>query len=417
MVAGIHLQGRYQVERLPLPHSGMGEVWPAQDTVLNRPVIIKTVPASTMDVDLARRFRREAQLTARLVHPGVPAVYDFGHHEGRFYLVLELIKGTTLSDLIAEHDPLPIAWVAAIGAQISSVLIAARRIGLVHRDIKPGNAMLEASGAVRVLDFGLAAIHGDDRYSRITQSGQSLGTIGYMAPEQIEAKPTDHRTDLYGLGATLFDLLTGRAPFDGSTTMITVQSQMRASPPHPAELRDDVPPAVDDLVHALLARHPQDRPTSAADVYAALAPFAQNLPPIPGAVSDQPDAVRAYAAVVGQVPVRTDLTAQQTDLDPTDASAEEKAESLAAGGNLRAAAQLWRRLAEERAIQYGPDDPKLVEYRMQAIRLHADLGEGSRALRQLRTLLDDLTRIGGPDHPAAVAVQKEMARISETGSA
>ncbi|HWG98107.1 MAG TPA: serine/threonine-protein kinase, partial [Pilimelia sp.] len=302
MVAGERLKERYQMGRFPLAHSGMGEVWTARDILLDRAVIVKLVGGATMDADLVRRFRREALLTARLHHPGVPAVYDLGEHRGRPYLVLQEINGITLSDLVAEQGPLPVAWVAAIGAQISAVLLAARDLGLVHRDIKPSNAMLEASGAVKVLDFGLAVVHGDNRYPRITRTGQTLGTAGYLAPEQIVGDPTDHRTDLYGLGATLFDLLTGCPPFDGATTVTTMRRQLESAPPRPAQLRPDLPDPLDDLVHALLAADPRDRPDSAAQVYAALAPLADDLPPIPGVVADDADPVRAYAAVVGRVP-------------------------------------------------------------------------------------------------------------------
>ncbi|MFC3739522.1 serine/threonine-protein kinase [Paractinoplanes deccanensis] len=413
MVAGVHLNNRYRMSRLPLAHQGMGEVWQARDTVLNREVIVKLISSSMMDAELAKRFQREALLTAGLVHPGVPAVYDFGQHEGRFYLVLQKIEGVALSDLVEEHHPLPVAWVAAIGAQISSVLIAARRIRLIHRDIKPGNAMLEPNGAVKVLDFGLAAVHGDERYSRITQSGDSLGTLGYMAPEQIEGSRTDHRTDLYGLGATLFHLLTGNPPFDGPTTTITVQRQMQDSPPRPADLRPEIPNVVDDLVHALMARRPQDRPASAAEVYAMLAPLARNLPPIPGAVSNQPDAVRAYAAVVGQVPLREEHgTWDGADPDVDARNAGEHAEKLAAAGNFRAAAKEWRRLANDRAVQHGDEDLVVVDYRLRAIRIHAELGEHSRALRQLHALLQSGNGIDDPEHPAASAIRREIARLS-----
>jgi len=214
------LKDRYRLGRYPLAHKGMGEVWPAQDTLLDRPVIVKLVDSSMLDRELLRRFRREALLTARLDHPGVPAIYDLGEHDGHPYLVLQKIDGITVADLVAEQDGLPIGWAAAIGAQVSSVLMAARALGLVHRDIKPSNIMLETSGAVKVLDFGLAVIRGDERYSRITETGQRLGTVGYMAPEQLLGEPTDHRTDLYGLGATLFELLTGRPPLDRKSTRL-----------------------------------------------------------------------------------------------------------------------------------------------------------------------------------------------------
>ncbi|MER7444572.1 serine/threonine-protein kinase [Micromonospora avicenniae] len=302
MVTGTSLKDRYRLSRFPLPHNGMGKVWTAHDILLDRPVIVKFLNAAMMDVDLLRRFRREALLTARLDHPGVPAVYDLGEHEGVPYVVLQTINGITLTDLVAEQGPLPIGWVASIGAQISSVLLAARDIGLVHRDIKPSNVMLQRSGAVKVLDFGLAVLRDDERYSRITQTGQSLGTVGYMAPEQILGAPTDHRTDLYGLGATLYDLLTGRPPFDNPTTITTLRNQLDNPPPRPAQLRPEIPTVLDDLVHAMLAVRPEDRPASADDVHAVLAPLAHDLPPIPGVLDDSAGPVQTYAAIVGRVP-------------------------------------------------------------------------------------------------------------------
>lgn len=415
MVPGTSLKDRYRLGRFPLAHKGMGEVWPAQDTLLDRPVIVKFVDATRLDRDLLRRFRREALLTARLDHPGVPAVYDLGEHDGQPYVVLQKIDGITLADLTAEQqDRLPIEWVAAIGAQVSSVLIAARQLGLVHRDIKPSNVILETSGAVKVLDFGLAVVHGDDRYSRITQSGQALGTVGYMAPEQILGEPTDHRADLYGLGATLFDLLTGRPPFDEPTTTTMLRRQLDEPPPRPAELRPDIPDALDELVSALLARHPDDRPATAAQVYDVLAPLAQEPPPIPEVRDDAAEAVRAYSAIVGRVPRRSGHpvapSAPGTELDPAQGVAQ--ADRLYAAGHFRAAARQWRRLAEQHAQRYGDDDPLVFDLRLRAARAHVRLGEHDRALRQLQTLLRNRIQVDGPEHAAVLELRQEIERLS-----
>lgn len=409
------LKNRYTISRFRLAHNGMGEVWTAQDTLLDRVVIVKLVNAAIMDAELVRRFRREALLTARLDHPGVPTVYDLGEHEGRPYVILQRIDGINLSDLIAEQGPLPVSWVAAIGAQICSVLMAAQQIGLVHRDVKPSNVMLDAAGAVKVLDFGLAVIHHDDRYSRITQTGQSLGTVGYMAPEQILGEPTDHRTDLYGLGGTLFDMLTGRPPFDGVTTATTLRRQLDHPPPRPTQLRPEIPHSLDDLVHALLATRPQDRPASAAEVYATLAPLAQDLPPVHGVITDRAEPVRAYAAIVGRVPPRPrpaaapEPTAGESDVDVDKEAAH--AEQLFAAGEFRAAARQWRRLAELHAQRHGPDHPLVFECRLRAARAHVPLGEVGRALRQLNTLLRDRIRVDGPEHTAVLELRQEIARL------
>lgn len=409
------LKDRYEVSRLPMPHSGPGEVWPARDRLLDRPVIIKVINPAKMNVDLVRRFRREARLTARLTHPGVPAVFDLGDHEGRPYLVLQQINGITLEDLTAEQDALPIAWVCAIGAQISSVLIAAQQIGLVHRDLKPSNVMLETSGAVKVLDFGLALLRDDARYSRITQTGESLGTVGYMAPEQILGESTDHRTDLYGLGATLYHLLTTQPPFDGPTTMTTVRRQLSDPPPRPAGLRPDTPQVLDDLVHTLLAEHPQDRPGSAAEVYDVLAPLSTPLPPLPGVVTDNLDAVRAYAAIVGRLPAQHTAAPASTP-GPTDRHAGmdadlTEAERLHAAGQFRAAARSWRRVADQLAQQHGEAHPTVFECRVRAARAHLPLGEHDRALRLLEILLQQRIRTDGPEHPDVTDLRQEITRL------
>lgn len=413
---GTSLKDRYRLGRLPLAHKGMGEVWPAQDTLLDRPVIVKFVNATILDADLVRRFRREALLTARLDHPGVPAVYDLGEHAGQPYVVIQKINGVTLTDLVAEQGPLPIGWVAAIGSQISSILLAAQQIGLIHRDIKPSNVMLDPSGAVKLLDFGLAVIHDDDRYSQITQTGQSLGTVGYMAPEQIFGEHADHRTDLYGLGATLFDLLTGSPPFDGVTTTTTLRDQMDNPPPRPAQLRPEIPAMLDDLVHALLAIRPQDRPATAAEVYAVLAPLAQDLPPIPGVLEGTAaGAVQKYAAIVGRIPLQTHVTATPT-AEQTELNVEQTvkdAEQLHAAGEFRAAARQWRRLADQHARQHGDDDPLVFDLRLRAARAHVRLGEHDRALRQLTTLLRGRVRVDGPEHPAVRDLRQEIERLSE----
>ncbi|MGX7672193.1 protein kinase domain-containing protein [Plantactinospora sp. DSM 117369] len=412
MVPGTSLKDRYKLGRFPLAHKGMGEVWPAQDTLLDRPVVVKFVNAAMLDLDLVRRFRREALLTARLDHPGVPAIHDLGEHGGQPYVVLQRIDGITLTDLVAEHAPLPIGWVAAIGAQICGVLLAARQLGLVHRDIKPSNVMLDKSGAVKVLDFGLAVLHDDDRYSRITQTGQSLGTVGYMAPEQVLGKPADHRTDLYGLGATLFDLLTGRPPFDDVTTTTTLRHQLDDPPPRPAELRPDVPAALDDLVHTLLATSPEDRPSDAADVYPALVPFCHDLPPLPGVVTDAAAAVQMYAAIVGRVPPQTRptiATTEQTELDVEPGALY--AEQLYAAGEFRAAARRWRQLAAHLAERDGDDEPRVFDFLLRAARAHVALGEYDRASRQFQKLLQDRIRIDGPEHAAVLELRQEIEQL------
>lgn len=401
------LKDRYVLVRLPIAHSGLGEVWRAHDDVLDRDVIVKFISPGAVSLDLLRRFVREARLTAGLEHPGVPAVFDFGDDEGSPYLVLQRIGGVTLSDLTDEHGPLPVPWVAAIGAQISSVLMAAQEIGLVHRDLKPSNVMLEPSGAVKVLDFGVAVIRDDPRYSRITHTGESLGTVGYMAPEQIHGKQPDHRSDLYGLGGTLFHLLTGTPPFDDDTTSATLENQLVNPPPRPSHRRSDVPEALDDLVHALLAERPEDRPASAADVYIALAPHVTALPPMPGFVPDGLNPVRAYAAAISAQPggtVSPNRLRREAEFDPDHAA--EQAGRHTRAREFRAAARLWRQIAGHYEGEHGPDHPLTLDSKLHVADAHLSLGEHSRAAR----LVDEVEVHAGAEHPRIQQIRRDIDR-------
>lgn len=374
------VKDRYDLQRLPLAHKGMGVVWRARDTLLRRDVVVKFV-SPPVDAGLAQRFRREALVTAAFTHPGVPTVIDLGQHEGCPFLVLEWINGITLSDLTQELGEVPTALVYAIGAQISSVLAAAQQIDLVHRDIKPSNVILQPNGAVKVLDFGLAVIN-DGSFSRITRTGEMMGTLGYMAPEQYHTEQADHRTDLYGLGATLFHLLTGDAPFDDDTTRATFERQVDRPPPRPSLSRRDIPTALDDLVHALLAVRPDDRPSSAVDVYNRFASHVTAVPSLPGFVSDGFDPVRAYAAAVAQqslaLPASPTADGRRPGFDPATA---DEAERLFAAGEFRAAARIWRKLAEHH--RPGPGDDASA-FLLRAADAHRALGERDRAQQLIR---------------------------------
>jgi hypothetical protein len=415
-MAEARLKDRYTLDRLPLAHSGMADVWPARDTHLDRQVIVKFLSSSHVNTDMLKRFRREALLTARLDHPGVPGIYDIGEHQSRPYLVLQMIKGITLASLVEEEGPLPVPWVACIGAQICSVLIAAQDIGLVHRDLKPSNVMLERSGSIKVLDFGVAAIVGDDYYSRITRSGDIIGTFGYMAPEQVLGDPADHRSDLYGLGGTMFYLLTGEPPFDGATTLATVRQQFDHQPPRPAQERADTPVELDDLIYALLAKQADQRPVDAAEVYDLLAPMSGDLPPLPGVVNEDLDAARCYAVMVGQRPSAPAATGPRRAirrLVDSTLTADE-AERLYAEGKYRAAARCWRALADQHEERHGADHPAVIDWRLKAARAHVPLGEVDRAVRQLKSLLRQRVRVDGADHPAALELRAEIGRLTDT---
>ncbi|MEW2329435.1 serine/threonine-protein kinase [Micromonospora chersina] len=298
--------GRYELEKFPLARGGMGEVWLGRDTKLDREIAVKFIrfPDGTRDDEHIRRFVRESRITARLEHPGVPAVYDVGvDGDGRPFLVMQRIRGISIADLVAEQGALPIGWAAAIAAQVCAVLAAAHRASLVHRDLKPSNLMLEPDGRVKVLDFGLAVAPTLADFSRITHTGQPLGTPAYMAPEQVEANVSSPATDLYALGCTLHEMLSGGHLFTGSTSYSVMSKQVKEQPPTLRSLRAEVPPGLERLVLDLLEKKAQSRPSSAEAVYDRLLPFAADLGPLPGALGSPSAAspVRMYARVLSRV--------------------------------------------------------------------------------------------------------------------
>ncbi|MEX5636191.1 serine/threonine-protein kinase [Parafrankia sp. FMc2] len=295
---------RYELESLPLARGGMGEVWVGRDVKLDREIAVKFVrfPDGRPDEELVRRFIRESRITARLVHPGVPAVYDAGTHDGRPYLVMQRVHGISVADLVAEQGALPIGWAAAIAAQAASVLAVAHRASLVHRDLKPGNLMLEPDGTVKVLDFGLAVALDRTDLSRITVTGQHLGSPAYMAPEQVLAGISAPATDLYALGATLFEMLTGDRVFAGSSSYSVMHQQVEEVPVRVSALRADVPADLDELVADLLRKVPEERPASAEAVYEALTGWADELAALPGFVDPAADnTVRMYSRITARV--------------------------------------------------------------------------------------------------------------------
>ncbi|GAB3277712.1 serine/threonine-protein kinase [Actinocorallia lasiicapitis] len=270
---------RYQVSR-PIGRGGMGEVWEAVDLRLNRTVAVKLIASALLGDDgrAVRRFHREARITARLRHPGVPVLYDHGTDGGTLYTVMERVQGVTVADLIAENDPLPVAWAVFVTAQVCAVLAAAHAEQLVHRDIKPANLIVTRDGALKLLDFGVATTSGVPEYSQITTRGELPGTALYLAPELFEDAPASASSDLYAVGCLLHELLTGARPFTARTPMDEIQHTLKTPPPRVT--RADVPPPLADLTWSLLAKTPASRPPSAASVHAALLPFQTPLPPL-----------------------------------------------------------------------------------------------------------------------------------------
>jgi len=256
----------------PLGRGGMGQVWEALDTRLNRRVAVKLLTAGAFasspgfGLD-ARRFTREAAVTAGLVHPSVPAIFDAGTYDGGLYLVMELVDGCTIGDLVAEQGPLPVGWAAAIAGQVAAVLAIAHEREILHRDIKPQNVMLTRDGTAKVLDFGVAGIISQ----RITSTGVTVGTPGFIAPEQLHGLPATPQTDLYALGCLLYEMLAGEPVFTATSPAALIRMHLELAPaPLP---RRDVPPQLESLLSRLLGKDPAGRPADARQAYDLLLPF------------------------------------------------------------------------------------------------------------------------------------------------
>ncbi|MFI6354242.1 serine/threonine-protein kinase [Streptomyces sp. NPDC050743] len=265
---------RYELQEL-LGRGAMGEVWRARDHLLGRPVAVKLLRAG--EAADAERFRLEAQIAARLNHPNVVGMYDFGSHHGRLHLVLELVDGWNLAQERSLRGALPAAEAAAVTAQAAAGLAAAHRQGVVHRDVKPANVMLTADRTVKITDFGIARF-AEEAASGLTATGKILGTADYLAPERAAGRPAQPASDVYSLGCVLYELLTGRPPFSGATSLAVVQQHVSATPAPPDRLRPGIPQPLSDYVLLMLAKDPAHRPT-AAQAAAWLA--AQNGAPRP----------------------------------------------------------------------------------------------------------------------------------------
>ncbi len=252
----------------PLASGGMGVVYRAFDTHLSRPVALKfPLPGQRLDGQVRERFVREARAAAALDHPNICSIYETGEAEdGQLFLAMPLYQGETLKARIARAGPLAIPDALRIAEQIARGLNAAHRAGIVHRDLKPANVMLLPEGEVKILDFGVARVAD----ATLTKSRDTLGTVSYMAPEQVRGDPLDGRADLWALGVLLYEMSTGRRPFEGPHEIAVAHAILHARAPRPSTLRAEIGVELDALVLGLLAREPDRRPASAEAVAAEL---------------------------------------------------------------------------------------------------------------------------------------------------
>ena len=255
--SGVTFGGRYQLlSRVAI--GGMGEVWQATDLVIGRTVAIKILKDEYLgDPGFLERFRAEARHAALVNHEGIANVYDYGEEEGSAFLVMELVPGEALSTILERERVLPADQVLDYVAQTAAALHAAHQAGLVHRDIKPGNLLITPDGRVKITDFGIARIA--DQVP-LTATGQVMGTVQYLSPEQASGHPASPSTDIYSLGIVAYEALAGRRPFTGESQVAIAMAQINEAPP---ELPVTVAEPVRNLVFAAIAKKPADRPATA----------------------------------------------------------------------------------------------------------------------------------------------------------
>ena len=324
--------GRYELHRR-LGRGGMAEVYLARDQLLDRPVAVKVLfPEFATDPSFVERFRREATAAANLNHPNIVGVYDWGEADSTYFIVMEYIDGRTLSEILRAEGPLHPDRVADIGADVAAALGFAHRNGVGHRDVKPGNVIVTASGQVKVADFGIARAITATSDDDLTQVGTVMGTAAYFSPEQARGESVDPRSDIYALGCVLYELVVGRPPFAGDTPVAIAYKHVHESPIPPRHLDVDLPVAIEAIILKCLAKNPVNRYPSAEDLRADLRRFREGnrilaepvmAPPVdPGATGVIPSAAAAAAAAY--------------DFDPDDDYVDEEDEPRRSGAFLAA---------------------------------------------------------------------------------
>ncbi len=264
------LGGRYRLVEL-LGQGGMATIYRATDSQLGRDVAVKVLHREYgRDPDFVARFRQEAHAAAALSHPGIVAVHDFGVDDEGPYLVMELVDGEDLASLLRRNGPLPPRQAARLVAEVARALDAAHDRGIVHRDVKPGNIMLNANGRVKVTDFGIARAWAD---AGLTLPGTTLGSVHYFSPEQALGEPATAASDVYSLGIVLYELLSGRRPWEGDSAAAVAMARISAQPPRISDVRPSVPPALEAIDRKALARDAPSRFASAGAMADALEAF------------------------------------------------------------------------------------------------------------------------------------------------
>ncbi|SCG14833.1 Serine/threonine protein kinase [Micromonospora echinofusca] len=428
------IAGRYELVD-EIKSGGMGQVWRGYDVVLDREVAVKLIRADVIASaeqaeEFAKRFRREARVTARIQHHGVPQVYDavLDSSYDRLYLVMEYVCGTSLRTYIDPLRPLPVGWATAVAAQICTVLSHAHAIPVVHRDLKPDNVLVSDAGAVKVLDFGIAAILRTD-VTRLTVTGGVVGTHHYMSPEQIQGLRITPQSDLYALGCVLHELLVGRTVFDGGNDFELMRQHVSEPPLPLRKLRPDVPEALEELVLELTAKVPEQRPPDAYDVYERLLPFLpvvgspppapQHLPtgvPDPTLLYRRPNAPRSRpeSPFVPEprnrhVPSQSPAHASRADLRAVLNKALSHSDDLLAEERYTQAAEALQQAIKPAAAALGVENPRVLALRQRRAAILIIGGDFRQALPEFEALYSAFRRTGGPTGDDALACLRQIA--------
>src|ERR687884_765741 len=294
---GSVFDGRYRIVR-KLGAGGMADVYLAEDQELGRRVAIKILnDRHAADDSFIERFRREAKNAAGLSHPNIVSIYDRGEAEGTYYIAMEFLDGRSLKELIVSRGPTPIRIAIEYTRQILAAIGYAHRHGIVHRDIKPHNVVVDPEGRLKVTDFGIAR----SGASQMTEVGSIIGTAQYLSPEQARGAPVDQTSDLYSVGVVLYEMLTGKVPFTGDSPVEIAMKHLSAVPKPPSALRPEVPHDLDMIVLRALAKDPEERYQTAEEMDADLARVSRGIA-VSTETADAATAVLAGSGVSSAAP-------------------------------------------------------------------------------------------------------------------
>src|ERR1700761_1059042 len=311
---------RYELGEL-IGYGGMAEVHRGRDVRLGRDVAIKILRADlARDPSFLNRFRREAQSAAGLNHPAIVAVYDTGEDRSAAdgapvpFIVMEYVEGRTLREILKSEGPLPPRRAMEITSEVAGALDFSHRNGLIHRDVKPANVMITRTGAVKVMDFGIARALSDNA-ATVTQTAAVIGTAQYLSPEQARGEAVDARSDVYSTGCLLYELLTGQPPFQGDSPVAVAYQHVRENAPSPSSVNPQVPPALDSIVMKALAKNPLNRYQSAAEMREDLQRALADRPVQAEAVLTDADRTQIIAASNAVPPTQRPVGAVVDDYD------------------------------------------------------------------------------------------------------